>query len=150
MTWWLWVILGLALLAGEMVTPGGFYFALFAVGAIVTGLLAWLGLVTAEWLQWLLFTAVSLACLVPLRGRLVRWASDPATAAGVDSFLGEEVTLLDDLAVGGTGRAELRGTTWNVRTAHGQPLRRGERARVARVDGLTLWVEPNAAPAAKE
>jgi membrane protein implicated in regulation of membrane protease activity len=59
----------------------------------------------------------------------------------VDSLVGQELLLLDDLAPGGIGKGELRGTTWNVRTAAPRTLRQGERARVTRVEGLTLWVE---------
>lgn len=150
MTWWLWLLLGMGLLAGEMLTPGGFYFAFFGVGAILTGLLARLGLVSEEWVQWLLFTAISLASLVPFRSRLVRWAAADTAGGPVDTLVGEEVLLLEDVASGGSGRAELRGTTWNVRTSGARTLRRGDRARVARVEGLTLWVESAAAGAAKE
>ena len=63
MTWWVWVLLGLGLFACEMLTPGGFYFAFFGIGAVGTGLLVWLGIGGPPWLEWLLFTAVSLACL---------------------------------------------------------------------------------------
>jgi membrane protein implicated in regulation of membrane protease activity len=49
--------------------------------------------------------------------------------------------MLDDVGPGCVGKGELRGTTWSVRTSGAQTLRRGERVRVTRVDGLTLWVE---------
>lgn len=140
MTWWAWALLGLGLCAGEMVTPGGFYFLFFGVGALVTSALVWLGIAGPPWLEWLVFTLVSVACLVPLRGRMVQWASagDPRV---VDSLVGEELLLLADLDPGGLGKGELRGTTWNVRTTAPRTLRQGERPRVTRVEGLTLWVE---------
>ena len=140
MTWWVWVLLGLGLFACEMLTPGGFYFAFFGIGAVATGLLAWLGAGGPPWFEWLLFTVISLACLVPLRGRLVRWAAG-GEAPAVDSIVGEETLLLEDVGPGSVGRGELRGTTWSVRTTGARTLRRGERVRVARVEGLTLWVE---------
>ena len=31
MTWWMWLIVGLGLFAGELVTPGGFFVIFFAV-----------------------------------------------------------------------------------------------------------------------
>jgi membrane protein implicated in regulation of membrane protease activity len=140
MTWWVWAVLGLGLLACEMLTPGGFYFLFFGVGALITAAITWAGLAGPAWLEWLLFTLISLACLIPLRGRFVQWASVPE-APHVDSLVGEEAIVLDDVDPGGVGKGELRGTTWTVRTAGARPLRRGERARVARVDGLTLWLE---------
>ena len=139
MAWWMWALVGFGLFACEMLTPGGFYFIFFGVGACVTSALVSAGLVGPEWAQWLVFTVVSLVCLIPLRGRLVRWAAGEMRP--VDSLVGEEAVLLDDLLPGGVAKAELRGTTWSVRTAGGQALQRGARRRVARVDGLTLWLE---------
>jgi membrane protein implicated in regulation of membrane protease activity len=140
MTWWVWALLGLGLAACEMLTPGGFYFLFFGLGAFVTSLLVWLDFAGPAWLQWFLFTAISLACLIPLRARFVRWATVPETTH-VDSLLGEEVLLVDAVEPGGVGKGELRGSTWNVRTTGTQALARGKRVRVARVDGLTLWVD---------
>jgi membrane protein implicated in regulation of membrane protease activity len=140
MTWWVWALLGLGLAACEMLTPGGFYFLFFGLGAFATSLLVWLDLAGPPWLQWFLFTAISLTCLIPLRGRFVRWATVPETTH-VDSLVGEEVVLVDDVAPGGVGKGELRGSMWNVRTTGAQPLVRGQRRRVTRVDGLTLWVD---------
>src|SRR5689334_10769222 len=99
MTWWVWAVLGLGLFACEMLTPGGFYFAFFGVGALATAAIAWAGVGGPPWLEWLLFTVISLACLVPLRGRLVRWAL-PEAPRVVDSLVGEEAVVLDDLEPG--------------------------------------------------
>jgi hypothetical protein len=140
MAWWVWALIGLGLAGCEMLTPGGFYFLFFGVGAIITSGLVWLGLGGPDWLQWLLFTVISIACLVPLRARLVRWAAGEAPHA-VDSMIGEEAVLLDDLVPGGVAKVELRGTTWSARPAGTRGFRRGDRVRVARVDGLTLWVD---------
>jgi membrane protein implicated in regulation of membrane protease activity len=140
-TWWLWVLVGFGLLACELLTPGGFFFVFFGASAIVVGVLARVVEDLPAWLQWLLFTVVSLAFMVPLRGRLVRWMAGHDRGAEIDSLVGQLASVLDDLAPDPVGKVELRGTTWNARNAAGRALRRGERARVARVDGLTLWLE---------
>jgi membrane protein implicated in regulation of membrane protease activity len=54
--------------------------------------------------------------------------------------VGEQGVLLADLPEGGEGKAELRGVPWTARLASGGPLRKGQRCRVERVEGLTLWV----------
>ena len=48
----------------------------------------------------------------------------------VVTMAGESATLLDALAPGDTGKAELRWTTWTVRNAGAGPLARGQRAVV--------------------
>jgi membrane protein implicated in regulation of membrane protease activity len=142
MEWWVWVVLGFGLLGCELLTPGGFFFLFFGLGAIVVGALAGLGVATEAWLQWLLFTVVSLVCLIPLRGRLVRWiGSGQDTTLPIDSLVGQCAVLLDDLPPGEIGKAELRGTAWNARNADQNALRRGQRGKVTRVDGLTLWLQ---------
>jgi len=114
----------------------------FGLGAIVVGFLTWSGLVESAALEWLLFSLTSLVFLVPLRGRLVRWiGSEDETAKGVDALVGQTAILLDDLPPGEVGKAELRGAAWNARNADAKALRKGQRGKVTRVDGLTLWLQ---------
>jgi membrane protein implicated in regulation of membrane protease activity len=136
MSWWLWVLLGIALLVVEMVTPGGLFALFFGVGALCTAVVAAAG--AGATVQWLLFTAISLVLLATLRRTLqqrLRTRSEP-----VDSLVGQEVVLLGEIPAGGEGKAELRGVPWSARAASGIPLRAGQRCRVERVDGLVLWV----------
>jgi inner membrane protein len=141
MPWWIWILGGLALLAVELMTPGGFFVIFFGVGALVTGLLAGLGLVEAGSIEWLLFSAVSIVSLLLFRKPLLEWMKNREPArAPVDSLVGETAVLTEDLPAGGVGKAELRGTSWSVRAREAAGLKRGQRARVEQVDGLTLWV----------
>src|SRR3989304_4674160 len=70
MTWWLWVILGFALMGLELFTPVGFYFLFFGVGALVVGLLVGLGLAGPTWMVWLAFSVGPLLCPAGFRGPL--------------------------------------------------------------------------------
>jgi membrane protein implicated in regulation of membrane protease activity len=142
MVWWVWVLMGLGLLACEMLTPGGFFFLFFGVGAIAVGVIVGAGAELPPSLQWLLFSVLSLAALVPLRGRLVRWMTADGAAPAVDALVGQVAVLLDDLAPGEVGKAELRGTAWNARNAGPAALRKGQRGRVVSVDGLMLSLQP--------
>lgn len=136
----MWVLLGFALMLGEVVTPGGFFFLFFGVGGLAVGALVWAGLGGPAWVQWLLFTVVSLACLIPLRARLLRRVQGDG-GPPVDSLVGQVAVCLEDLAPGQVGKAELRGTAWSARNAGTRAIPRGGRSRVLRVDGLMLWVE---------
>ena len=138
MNWWAWILVGFGLLGLEMVTPGGFYVLFFGAGALLVGLLVAAGAVTPPWLQWLLFSVFSVLSLVLFRGRLVAWSRAGEPGSAVDSLLGEIAVPHDDLAPDALGKAELRGTLWTVHNVDGRPLPRGARARVVRVDGLTL------------
>jgi len=98
MAWWLWVLLGFALVLCELLTPGGFFFLFFGLGAVAVGALVWLGAAGPAWLQWFLFSLISIGFLVPLRGRLLRrMATGDDAAARVDALVGQVAVLLDDL-----------------------------------------------------
>jgi membrane protein implicated in regulation of membrane protease activity len=62
------------------------------------------------------------------------------TGPPVENLVGEEATLLEDVAAGASGRAELRGTPWSARISSGIPVRAGQRCKVERIEGLTLWL----------
>lgn len=141
MAWWVWVLVGLGLLVLEMATPGGFFALFFGLAAIVVG-----GLVALGWggpvaLQWVLFSGLAVVMLVLLRGPLKARLNIDGQHKTVDSLVGDAGVVLEDLAAGGVGKVEIRGSTWSARVA-GANLAKGQRCRVERVDGLTLWVRP--------
>lgn len=137
MAWWLWVVMGVVLLVVEMATPGGLFAIFFGIGAFLIAPVAALGAPT--WIQWMLYTAVSLVMLASLRGILAQRLK--ARGSGpVDSLVGETATLLEDLAPGGESKAELRGSSWNARAVDGAAIVKGRRCHVERVEGLTLWL----------
>jgi inner membrane protein len=140
MDWWLWLLIGLALLAVELFTPGGFYVVFFGVGALVVGLLVGLGAGGAPWVQWLVFSATSVASLLLFRGRLLARMRGGTPDVPMDTLVGELAMPIEDLAPGAVGKAELRGTSWTAQNADDRLLAKGQRCRVVRVDGLTLLI----------
>ena len=142
MLWWVWTLLGLALLGLEAVTPGGFYVLFFGIGAIVVGVLAALGVAGPPWAQWLLFSVISIVSLALFRDRLLRRMSPAGPPPAIDTLEGEVAVALEDIAPGAFGKVELRGTAWTSRNAGAVVLARGRRGRVTRVEGLTLTVRP--------
>ena len=141
MVWWYWMVLGLALLAAEMTTPGGFYILFFGLAALVVGTLAGLEIANVDWLQWLLFSVIAIGSLLVFRGPLMARLSHGRKAhAEVDSMVGEVAIPLEPLAAGETGKAELRGTTWTAKNVGPTDVLKGQRGKVTKVDGLTLWI----------
>ena len=140
MVWWYWLFLGLVLAGAEMAAPGGFYLLFFGIAALVVGALAGFELVAADWMQWLLFSVIAVVSLLLFRGPLLRMSQQHKTHQ-VDTMVGETAVLLDNVAPGQTGKAELRGTTWSAQNGGASPLAKGQRAAVTKVDGLTLWLK---------
>lgn len=141
MLWWYWVALGLLLAGLEILTPGGFYVLFFGVGALLVGLLTLGDLAGPQWVQWLLFSVLSVAAVLFFRTPLQRWmqAGTP-DSAGIDTLRGEIAIASESIPAGGIGRAELRGTTWTARNVGTDALGPGDRCVVSAVDGLTLFI----------
>jgi inner membrane protein len=143
MPWWFWILGGLILLAFELLTPGGFFILFFGIGAILVGGLAFFDAAGPAWVQWVLFSVLSLLSLALFRGKLLAYvAQGRRQGAPIDELVGQVAQLLEDLPAGGVGKAELRGTAWSCRGTGGSPLRQGQRCIVERVDGLMLWLRP--------
>ena len=64
--WWAWVVLGFALGVAEVLIPG-FIFLGFAIGAVVTGVVAGLGLTASLPLLILVFAVASVLAWLALR-----------------------------------------------------------------------------------
>jgi len=142
MIWWLWLLAGIVLLAFEMLTPGGFFTIFFGVSALAVGVLARLGLAGPPWMQWVLFSVLSVASLLLFRKPLLAWMQRRQLKyPDVDSLVGQIAIVLDAIPANGIGKAELRGTSWNARSEDGGALQSGTRCKVRRVDGLTLWLK---------
>ena len=143
MVWWLWILLGLGLLTFEVLTPGGFVAVFFGLAALLVGALTGLHLSGPGWLQWLLFSGISVGMVLALRRPLLARVKPSARSLPpLDSLVGEVATLLEDLPPGAVGRAELRGSGWTARSAEPRTLAKGVRCRVERVEGFTLWLRP--------
>ncbi|ULA69186.1 MAG: Putative activity regulator of membrane protease YbbK [Nitrospira sp.] len=143
MSWWLWAFLGIFLLGGEMVTPGGFYMLFFGIGALLVGALVGLDVIQSAWMSWLLFSGFAIGSLLLLRPPLRRlMATDRGGVSPVDTMGGETAIVLEDIPPDGRGKAECRGSTWNAHNLGTRPLTKGQRSLVDHVDGITLWIKP--------
>jgi membrane protein implicated in regulation of membrane protease activity len=136
----MWILLGFLLLVCELLTPGVFFLVFFGIGALIVGLLVMANLLEPSWIQWCAFTGVSAISLVIFRKRLLRRVRTEKDIHDLDSPAGETAVAIDEIAPGSVGRAELRGTTWQVRNIGDVPLSARQRVIVERVDGLVLLV----------
>ncbi|MDQ6800814.1 MAG: NfeD family protein [Acidobacteriota bacterium] len=138
MDWWIWTLIGFFFLALEFVSTT-MHSAFFAAGAFLVGLLVALHVGGPLWVQVLTFTLFSLVTLLFIRPYVVQKLKLSVTNV-VDSMVGEQAILMDDLPPAGIGKAEMRGSTWNARNVGETALNRGQRCTVERVEGLVLFV----------
>ncbi|MGE0405377.1 MAG: NfeD family protein [Candidatus Korobacteraceae bacterium] len=144
MAWWMWLIVALLLLVGELITPGGFYLLFFGVAALAVGFAVLLGMPGPLWLHWVLFSATSVLALLFLRRPLKQRFDIPAERSNedADTLVGEHGVAVEAIQVGALGRVELRGSNWQAMNRGAAPLTAGQRCVVERLQGLTLEVRP--------
>jgi membrane protein implicated in regulation of membrane protease activity len=140
--WWHWLVLGLVFIVGEIATPGGFYIVFFGGGAIIVGLLSSVDLAGPVWMQFFLFSGLSVGLLVLFRARLLKRLQIDPQLPPVDALVGEIAIAGSGLEPGAIGKVELRGSSWSARNISDARLNAGSRCRVVRVDGLMLDVTP--------
>jgi membrane protein implicated in regulation of membrane protease activity len=140
MQWWAWIAVGAILLVSELAfIDAQFYLVFVGASALLVGFLALTGIADAIWLQWLIFAALAVASMVTFRRRVyerLRRNLPVMHAAPV----GESLVLPTELAPGNSCRLEFRGSSWTAINGGHTLIDAGGRARVDRVDGVTLVV----------
>jgi inner membrane protein len=136
---WNWIILGGILLAVEVMAPGTFILWL-GLSAILVGIISF----ALEWswqAQGVAFAVLSIVSLVVWRriGKRVKDDNDqPFLNRRAQAFVGRVFTL-DKPIVGGAGTVRIDDSVWRIT---GPDCAAGSRIKIARADGVTLFVEP--------
>jgi membrane-bound serine protease (ClpP class) len=143
-------LIGIGLLAAELLLPTGGILAAFGIaGLVVGGILALSsGSGTADWAGGALITLAILsgASFFYITRKVIHTTADLPPRAGTEEMVGGEAEARS--TIDPTGKAFMRGTLWSARLAEGVgPVRFGDRVKVEAVDGLTLVVRPVATPA---
>jgi membrane protein implicated in regulation of membrane protease activity len=144
MYWWAWIAVGAILLGAELAfIDAQFYLVFVGASAFVVGMLQPAGLGLAVWLQWLIFAVLAATSMFTFRRRIYESMRRglPAMKGGP---AGEIVTMPMALPPGETCRLEFRGGSWSAVNAGEALIAAGSRARIERVDGLTLVVRGDA------
>ncbi|RUO44157.1 peptidase [Aliidiomarina taiwanensis] len=140
----IWIIVGIFLILTELLATS--VIAVFiGIGAITTGILLQLGVITSQSAQYLVFGGVSLATLLLARKHLQNWfvgfTSDTASSPQIfQKSLGDRVEVQSTF-VHGRGRVVLNGVQWDASSE--DPLEKGDVAWVIKNDGITLIVSRN-------
>lgn len=138
-------LIGIGLLAAELLLPtGGILAALGIAGLVVGGILA-LGSESgsADWVGGALVALAVLSAITFffITRRVVRTTRFLPKRGGTEEMVGGEAEARS--SIDPTGKAFMRGTLWSARLAEGVgPVRFGDKVQVEAVDGLTLVVRP--------
>jgi len=138
-----WLVLGLALMAAEIITPG-FVLFFFGLSALtVGGVVFFIQPEQVELWHVFLFAVLSVVYLLALRRIFKRTFMGRTAGDGqqaFDDFAGQMATVTQAIAENAPGKVEFRGAAWTA--AADAPIAAGTRVRIHRKDNLTLFVQP--------
>ncbi|MGD0956254.1 MAG: nodulation protein NfeD [Candidatus Acidiferrales bacterium] len=119
------------------------------VGGVISMVLGALMLVKSPWtgmgvsLSAALGVAIPFAVIVVILMRAVLRSRSWRQGAGKEELLEEEGEVIEPIgAAPATGLVRVHGELWRAASQSGESIPKGARARVKRVDGLTVQVEP--------
>lgn len=143
-------LIGIGLLAAELLLPTGGILALLGIaGLVVGGILAInSNSSSADWVGGALiaFAVLSAISFFYITRKVIHTTADLPPLAGTEEMVGAEGEARS--TIDPTGSVFMRGTLWSARLGEGMgPVAFGDRVKVEAVDGLTLVVGPVATPA---
>jgi len=135
-----WTLLGLVLVILEA-AGGALALASLGLGALITAVFAYLGLLTIPWLLavFAVGSIVLFAASRPLANRLSN--SGPATKTNVEGMVGREATVIKEIdGRAKAGYVKLAGDEWRAVTLNGAMLQPGTRVVIRGMEGATVFV----------
>jgi membrane protein implicated in regulation of membrane protease activity len=143
MTWWIWLIAGIGLLAIEMfLIDAEFYLVFVGVSAIIVGVLGVAGVELPQAAQWILFSVLAIVSLLAFRRRIYAMVRNRTGHVQDRVTSGDRVRVPVRLEPGQTCRLDYRGTSWSARNVDARPIVENSEAVISTVDELTLHLKP--------
>ena len=140
---WRWIWLGTAVLfgLGEMATPGAFFLAPFAVGAVVASALAFADVpIAGEWAAFVGISVAAFAALRPFARRLDRHGG--SDGVGSRRLIGRSGVVLQEVRPDQLGLVRVDQEEWRADTADRSSIAEGARVKVVDVEGTRVIVTP--------
>ncbi len=136
----IWLIIGLVMLVAELLSVF-LVFIFFAVGASVTALLAFLGVIPGLEMQIVTFSVISLISLLAFRKHARRLLDSRGKSLEYSEFVGETAMVVRDIPVEGEGKIYYRGAEWKAVSLDQNAILAGSKVVITRTDGIVLVVE---------
>ncbi|MCF2442622.1 NfeD family protein [Dyadobacter sp. CY345] len=137
----IWMIIGLLMLVAELVSVA-LVFVFFAVGGLITALLAAIGLLPTLEYQIIAFSLISILTLIIFRRHAKNLME---TRRGkhqeYTEFVGETAMVIRDIPSNGSGKIYYRGAEWSATSADHHAIEAGSKVVIQRTEGITLVVE---------
>jgi membrane protein implicated in regulation of membrane protease activity len=145
MNWWLWIIIGLAVLSLEMLIPLDFFLVFVGLAGIITGAISGIaqlcGFEIGSSAEYFICAVTIVLLFVFAKKPLVNHLM--SSKKNIKSALENDYVSIEGNTINpnefGTGNS--RGTVWKVQNLGSTALEVGKSYKVSRKDGITLIIE---------
>jgi len=136
-----WFIAAIFLLIIESVLPGTFFAAIFAVAAVVTGILSLF--VSNSLVLVLLFVILSLVGIFVAKPILEKHfkVNKDVRLSNTDVLKGKTGKVIKEIPEHEKGRVKVGHEDWSAKHVTGESIKEGETIIVRKIEGATLLVE---------
>ena len=134
-----WIVLLVVLVIVEAVTAQlvTIWFAAGAAAALIAERCH-----APEWLQWIIFIAVSVIALIATRPLVRKVTKNKRQPTNADRCIGQTAVVLEEINnIEGKGQVQVNGIPWTARSLDGTVFKRDELVTVERIDGVKLIVK---------
>ncbi|REA58366.1 NfeD family protein [Dyadobacter luteus] len=136
----IWLIIGLVMLLAELVSVL-LVFIFFAIGALLTALLASFGILPDIETQIIAFSAISIISMLILRKQARKLLDNRGKHHEYNEFVGETALVIRDIPVSGQGKIYYRGAEWKAISSDNEIITAGSKVVIKQTDGIVLIVE---------
>ena len=137
--WWIWVIIGVIFIIGEIFTAG-FFLIWFGVAAIIAGIIAFFEL-SVVW-QGVAFVIISAILLAGTRRLANRFTKKQPPGIGADRFIDKTGIVLEEIDNDkNTGRIRVEEDEWRADSLEGNIIPKNSKVQVIKVEGTHMVVK---------
>lgn len=135
-----WLIVAIASIVIEIITLGNLICIWFAIGALVSAILAWLKVYTA--IQYIVFFVASILAMLIIRPLAAEYLRGNTVPTNADRLIGKAGVITKDITPDAWGEVLVMGVRWSAISVDNTAIKKDTKVKIMAIDGVKLMVTP--------
>ncbi|MBQ1757999.1 MAG: NfeD family protein [Erysipelotrichaceae bacterium] len=135
-----WLIVAIASIVIEIITLGNLICIWFAIGALVSAILAWLKVYTA--IQYIVFFVASILAMLIIRPLAAEYLRGNTVPTNADRLIGKTGVVTRDITSDSWGEVLVMGVRWSAISVDNTAIKTDTKVKIMAIDGVKLMVTP--------
>lgn len=135
-----WLIVAIASIVIEIITLGNLICIWFAIGGLISAILAWLKIVPI--IQYIAFFAVSILAMLIIRPLAAEYLRGNTVPTNADRLIGKTGMVTKDITAEAWGEVVIQGVRWSAVSVDSSEIKKDTKVKIMAIDGVKLIVTP--------